>query len=194
MKNVKGYLSLLLLITTSSFINSKHILFDDSFDQVFTEIEDHLRQLKDHMGKMHDSSNKTDKEAIHKAQENLSKIKPDIKEDDNSIIVTFSIDNIDKKSIHTEIKDNVFKGTIPTTNGKVEFSIDENYLMVGGIIEIKKQEEKSSVNYMSMETEYIQLPSAIEITPDKVNVQTKDNQLIISIAKTKGIEIPIKHS
>jgi HSP20 family molecular chaperone IbpA len=209
MKDIKQYNLLLLLLGAGAFISKdmqasmRHIMHDDIFGDFFDDNMHYIDEIRERM--MSYWPSKEEREAIKTARMQLAKIQPQVTETDQNVIITFALDNVDKKSITIGVKEyvkpqrngaykayNVLKGLIPAQNGKVEFYITKHTLDVARQVALKRESktDKSQTTFhqSASSTQVIELPQPVEITKETTKAQTKDNNLIITIAKKKQAE------
>lgn len=202
---------LLLLLGTNISIHQAqarmHFFFDDSLDwDIFDEMHDHVRKMRKHTFW---GPSKEEQEAIKIARENLAKIKANVTENDNNIVITFDLNGANKNAIDIEVKEyakpqrghifkmqNILKGIIPTDHGKVEFYVTKNSLEIARHIEIKKEhkddKKQTFAHFGSSATEIMELPQSVQISKQSAKAQTKDNTLTITLAKKKEAKLAQK--
>lgn len=217
-------LGLALLSTTAGTqTRLRHFVFDDMFEEMQHMHEQLYRMQQQLWSHAPTSQHAPEIEEFKQARKNLLAIEPEVTQDDTNVIITFAIPNVDKKSISLTIEDNVLQGTIPAQQGHVDFSVSNYSFSIARRIEIKKdipvttpeikqaQETTKSaqpvtetpaptqsnkprqVTYFSdLVTAYRTLPQTIDV--QSIKAETKENQLILSFAKTKQAKITIAHA
>ena len=200
---MKKQVTLALLILSSAILTTqariRHFIFDDmseEFERMHERMAHLNREFWTSFSMPTVQIDTKQAEAIKKARKNLAQIKPEITHDDNSVTVTFSLHNADKKAIDIAVEDAVLNGTIPTSDGKVEFAVTNNYLEIARRIEIKKEdttkEKQATVHYGSLATKVTLLPQVVDVST--VKATTKDDKLVLVFGKKKQAKIAIAHS
>ncbi|MBA3954403.1 hypothetical protein H0X48_03745 [Candidatus Dependentiae bacterium] len=188
----------------------RHFIFDDMFEEMQHMHEQMNRMQQQFWSHTPVSLNTPEAEAFKKARKNITSIKPEITQDENSVIIKFPIPAIDKKNISVTVEDNILKGTIPAQDGRVDFRVAHNYLEISRRIEIKKEtntqdaqvenEKNTTSNRTPRQVSYFSdlvtrghlLPQTVDV--NSVKAETKDNFFILSFAKKKQAKIAIAHA